>query len=141
MFELTRRPNRRSIFDFEDFDKNFETFFGPLSRESSFKPASEIVEKENEFLLSVDLPGVKKEDVTIDLHDNILKLSAQRKEEHNSEENGYLHSERFYGTYERSFRVPKNVSETDVQANLEDGILNIRLPKVESQEKRRIEIK
>jgi HSP20 family protein len=83
-------------------------------------------ETNTHYLMSFDLPGVKKEDVKIDLQENQLIVSGERKEETQGQGGS---RERFYGAFSRSFTLPQNVDASKVEANYENGVLQIALPK------------
>jgi HSP20 family protein len=109
-------------------DRMFEELFGePVSSQwesfasQDFTPAWDIAETDSHYLVSFDLPGVKKDDVKIDVRDNQLTISGERK--------GRGSRERFYGSFSRSFTLPANVNADKIEANYENGVLQIALPK------------
>lgn len=104
------------------------------------QPNFEVAETDQGYLVSVDLPGMKKEDVKVDLTENILTVSGERKYEHESKENGMVRSERSYGQFQRSFALPNSIDINKLEANLEDGVLRIALPKSEQAQPRSIAI-
>jgi len=95
------------------------------------------------YELEIDLPGVKKGDVSVDYSDGILTISGERKDEHEDKRKGYYLSERSYGSYHRSFRVPESVDPDRIAAHFSDGVLKVELPKTEEAQKttRRIDVK
>ncbi|MDR3608807.1 MAG: Hsp20/alpha crystallin family protein [Oligoflexia bacterium] len=97
----------------------------PRSEQAEFEPACDIEETDTQFLLNFDLPGVKKEDVKIDLNNNQLTVSGERKGD--VEKRGT--HERYYGAFYRSFTLPTNVETDKVQASYDNGVLQIALPK------------
>ena len=103
-------------------------------------PAVDVFEKDDAIELRVELPGIKAEDVEIDLTDNVLTLCGERKLEHEEEREGYRRIERSYGRFERSFTLPPNVSADDIQAEMSQGVLHLTLPKREAQRGRKIQI-
>ena len=123
---------RRDFFD--DFDKSLNDFFTPQLKR--LEPV-QMVEKEKFFQINVDLPGVKREDVDIEVNEDILTVHAERKNEFDTE--GVY--EKSYREFKRSFRIPKNVSQDGLEASLEDGVLRLTLPKASiSASPRKIEI-
>lgn len=136
---LTGRNNfwdMRSIFD-SFFDDSFPAaFFGPGN---SMK--ADIRETEKEYIIDAELPGVKKEDIKLDLRDDTLTISVERNEEINEERDNYIRKERRYGSFGRSFYV-ENVRHEDVTAKYNDGILTVNIPKAEAgkERKRKIDI-
>lgn len=116
-------------------------FFGDRrSRMEQLTPAVDVFEKDDAIELRVELPGIKAEDVEIDLTDNVLTLCGERKLEHEEEREGYRRIERSFGRFERSFTLPPNVSADDIQAEMSQGVLRLTLPKREEQRGRKIQI-
>jgi HSP20 family protein len=99
-----------------------------------FLPNVDVIEKDGAFELHVALPGLKKEDVELDIADNVLTLKGERKLKSEKEEGRYYSFETQYGTFKRSFKLPKNVDQTKVNASFQDGILKIDLLKIDEQE-------
>ena len=99
-----------------------------------FLPNVDVIEKEDAFELQVALPGLKKEDVELDIADNVLTMKGERKLKNEKEEGKYYSFETQYGVFKRSFKLPKNVDQTKVDASFEDGILKIDLLKIDEQE-------
>ncbi len=93
---------------------------------------TDIVEKDGEYKLTVDLPGFKKEDVKIDLEDNVLTITAESSSE-KEEKDGkkYIRRERYVGKQTRRMYVPDGTKEEDIKASFDNGVLNISIPKVE----------
>lgn len=126
------------------FDDFFEGFNRPVAKKNGRYAATassvmktDITEKEKSFELAIDLPGYKKEDVTAELKDGYLTITATRKvEEDNSDEKkGFVRRERFYGTSSRSFYVGEDMTQEDIKAKFADGVLNIIVPKLEAKPK------
>lgn len=109
---------------------NFFTddFFGSTSNHSM---ACDIYETENDYQLTMDLPGFKKEDLEMSLEDGYLNISAKRAEkvDENRVAGRYVRQERYHGTYQRSFYVGKELLEEDIKAAYQDGVLYINVPK------------
>lgn len=108
-------------------------------------PAVDVEEDSNAWLITADLPEVKKEDIRVALSDGILTLSGERRRESEEEDKDrkFHRVERVYGSYERSFRLPEGVEPAEVSAEFRDGVLKIRLPKgkVKQPEAHQIEVK
>ncbi len=104
-----------------------DSFF--TKRESNIMK-TDIIEKENNYVLRIDLPGYKKEDIKLELNDDYLTVSASATSESDdsNEKENYIHKERFYGKCSRSFYVG-NISEEDISASFKDGILSVTFPK------------
>jgi HSP20 family protein len=103
-------------------------------------PAMDLVESGDHFVLRADLPGIREEDVKIEVEDGTLTVSGERKAEHESKEDGYYRVERAFGSFSRSLTLPKGVDADAVSASFDRGVLEIRIPKPEESKPRRIEI-
>ncbi len=114
----------KSILDEFFGDAFIPTFF----TEQPMK--ADIRETEKEYLIEAEIPGVKKEDIKLELRDDILTLSVEHNEQVNEEKENYIRRERKYGSYSRSFRVG-NVRNDAVTAKYTDGILSVTIPKAE----------
>ena len=98
-------------------------------------PAVDMYIEGHEIVMKADLPGVKKEDLHLDLAENVLTLSGEKKMEETVEKRGIYRTERSYGSFERSFELPANVDYEKITATLKEGVLEIRIPKTEKAEK------
>jgi HSP20 family protein len=145
----TRTPVRYTPFAGMDTLRNdLERFFDNPFVESNFLPvmtwlpAVEIVEANNELVLTAELPGMKKEDVQISIENQVLTLTGEKKEELKEDEKDkkYHVFERSYGTFVRTFTLPRAIDATKVNAEFENGILKIHLPKTAEAKGRKIEI-
>lgn len=125
-----------------DFDRLVESFFQPTTTSTEFfQPSCDVQETKDHYLLSFDMPGVKKEDIKIDVQGNSLTISGERHREVKSENTeSTWHFERSYGKFERSFSLPSTVATEKIEAQYEDGVLNIALPKAEVAKGRTIQI-
>ncbi len=122
--------NRVSNYDpFKDME-NFEKHFFGTDRISSFK--TDIKDNGGEYLLEADLPGFKKEDINVNLENNYLTISAERKAENEEKDKKgrYIRCERSYGSFTRSFDV-SDVDTDKITASYEDGVLKLTMPKKE----------
>ncbi|HMV27523.1 Hsp20/alpha crystallin family protein [bacterium] len=108
---------------------------------TNWNPATDIVEGKDEYTVRIELPGVSKNDVKITIHDNVLTVQGEKKQESENKENNYHRVERSYGSFMRSFRLPSMVKGEKIDANYKDGILTIVLPKAEEAKTKEIEIK
>lgn len=111
----------------EDFDKNFfrssETYLA--------RPAVNVVEKEDGFVLEVAAPGLKKEDFRIKLDNQQLTISAELNSQSDEKKERYIRREFWFGSFERSFSLPKTINLDQIRADYNEGILRISLPKKE----------
>src|SRR4051794_18030630 len=103
-------------------------------------PAMDLVETEDHFVLRADLPGLAEEDVTIEVEDNVLTVSGERKAERETTKEGYHRVERAFGSFSRSLTLPEGVDAEAVNANFDRGVLEIRIPKPEQRKPRKISI-
>ena len=108
---------------------------------TTFAPRANIEESESAFMLAFDLPGVKKEDVKIDVHGRVFTLTGERKHEAKKDDGGFRRYECVAGKFSRSFTLPEGVDATKVEAALADGVLRVVVPKLEAEKPRTIAIK
>ena len=106
-----------------------------------WSPAVDIYETNDEIVLKAELPGLRKEDVSIEVTDNSLILSGERMFEKDIREENYHRIERSYGSFSRTFSLPTTVDQDGVNAKFIDGILEIHIPKAEKTKAKVIEIK
>lgn len=121
----------------------FEDRWPSLNVEMSVgTPKVNIAENDTEVEITADLPGMRAEDVNIEIHDGVLLLSGEHSTESKDEDKKkkYYRYERSYGSFARSFVLPSAVDEDAIEANMKDGVLSVKLPKIK-QEKRKIEVK
>lgn len=110
----------------------------PSKTAENFLPVCDVKENESSYSFHIDLPGLKKEDIQIDLADNRLTISGERKTETTSEnEKGHI-IERVFGKFQRSFDLPKNIDSENVIAKYENGVLNLEIPKSQETKNKKI---
>ena len=128
--------------DFDIFGGFFDdSFFNESKNREIMK--TDIKEGENEYTLEIEMPGIKKENVKIELSKGYITISAENNNEVEEKEKNYIRKERRYGSFTRSFYVGDKVEMNDINASMDNGILSITVPKEESEEpeKKYIEIK
>ena len=108
---------------------------------SKWSPPVDIAEKDTEYVVKVELPGVAKDDVKISTVDNVLTIRGEKKEEKESKGSNYHRVERAYGSFQRSFTLPTTVKSDRIEASFKDGMLTITLPKAEEAKPKMIEVK
>ena len=108
---------------------------------SSWTPAADIAEMENEYLVKLELPGVSKDDVSITVESNILTIRGEKKFEKDEKKDNFHRIERTYGSFERSFTLPSTIRTDKIDAAYKDGILTVTLPKAEEAKSKQIEVK
>ncbi len=121
----------------------FENKMIPAAQaENIWMPAVNEKEDEKAYYVEIDLPGVKKEDINIEVKDNVITVSGERKFKKTEEDKGYKRVESFFGKFERSFTLPADADAEKIEAKVEDGVLLITIPKVEQKENvKKIEVK
>lgn len=132
LFSIQREMNRL----FDTFARSDEGTSGL----SMWTPAVDVAERDDEYLVRLELPGVQKEDVKITIENNVLSIRGEKKREENTNENDYRRIERSYGTFVRSFTLPMAVRADKIEAKAQDGILTVRLPKAEEARPKQIEV-
>jgi len=126
--------NRSSLTgpSLDDFIEKF--FYGWPSferdTESAWSPRVDIHETDTDILIDVELPGIDKKDITVEVKDNTLSVSGERTYEKNDEKCNCRRVERHYGKFERSFGLPETVERDKVEADYDNGVLHLTLPKV-----------
>ncbi|HEX2930190.1 MAG TPA: Hsp20/alpha crystallin family protein [Candidatus Binatia bacterium] len=123
----------------------FADVFGGTHRTSPLQndlwyPKVDIAESKDEYLIKAEVPGMKKEDFSLEVKDNVLTLSGERKAEQAVDGVEYRRVERVAGKFVRSFTLPELVKHDAIKANYQDGVLEIHVPKAEAAKPKRIEI-
>lgn len=145
---LTLRPRGglrqgRSAWDLQDeFNRFFEEFgFGSAVAEEDYTLAMDIRETDEAYIVEADVPGIKKEDIKIEVNDDVLTIKGERKDEHEEKKKDYHRIERQYGSFRRSVSIPGGIKHDAVEAKFDDGVLRVTLPKREDAKPRQIEVK
>ncbi|MCO5380727.1 MAG: Hsp20/alpha crystallin family protein [Methanosarcina sp.] len=128
-FEEIRKTQERLNQLFEDFMPMEEWGGGKV-----YTPAIDIKDEEDKLVVTTDLPGINKEDVEINLKEDMLEISAKSGKEKETEEEGYVRRERAYTRFYRTVRLPTSVKEEGSTAKIENGVLTITLPKMKLEE-------
>jgi len=108
---------------------------------SNWTPAVDIVEDNDAFVVTADLPGLTKRDISINIKENMLTVSGERKSEIKDEKRNYCRTERRYGVFKRSFQLTDKVIADKISATFKDGVLTVNIPKAEEVKPKEIEIK
>ena len=130
----------------DDFDNLFQGFFRPMQwmeeeARQGLAPRLDVVERENEFVVQAEMPGIARDDIEVTLENGILTISGEcRNEKEESNGGRLIRQERQYGKYVRSLRLGKDVDEKKVKANYKDGILELTLPKSEEVKPKKINV-
>jgi HSP20 family protein len=149
--EKRRESEELDIYrPFEEMHKVMDKFFEEFPKiwpatisNEMFTPAVDISETDKSYEFEIELPGMKREDVQIEVSDGILTVSGEKREEKKEDKKGYRKIERSYGKFERSFSLPADVDDKNISAKFENGLLNISIQKSPEAKsaKRKIEIK
>lgn len=129
-----------------EMNRVFDGFFGrgagsaPVAGRR-WVPAMDLVETDDSLVLRADLPGVKREQIEIEVKDGVLTVSGERRSESEDRREGYHRVERSFGRFSRSLGLPKGVSADSVSASFEDGVLEVTMPKPVEVQPTRIEVK
>jgi HSP20 family protein len=121
-------------------DELYRRFDGNGGR-GGYRPLVDIFEDKESIQLRVDVPGVRKEDLHVNVERNLLTVSGERKLEQEERRDGYHRVERAYGTFSRSFSLPDTVDSENILAEMREGVLTLKLPKRNELKTRKIEIK
>jgi HSP20 family protein len=133
----------------DEMDRMFENFgfgrrwaqpFGRETRADLWAPDVEVVQKNNELMIRADLPGLKKEDISIDITDTEICIQGERKHEREQEHEGYYRSERGYGSFCRVIPLPEGTITDQAKASFKDGVLEVTMPAPPASRGRRLEI-
>ena len=127
--------NLRSVFN-----DLFEDHVGVQSGRTEWYPAVDVLESKDSYLIHAELPGMKKEDINVEVRDGTLILSGERKSETPAEGVEYRRAERITAKFWRSFVLPETAKQDGIEASYKNGILEIRVPKMEEAKPRQIEI-
>ena len=135
---LVRYSKPRNVFPNlinEFFNDDF--FMGGRLMENSFVPSANVKENSKAFVIELSAPGFNKKDINIEVDDKMLKIYSEIKNEVENKDESIIKREFHYNSVERSFQLPENVNADNIKANYNDGILNIEIPKMEKEEKKK----
>lgn len=138
--------------ELEEMEKRLSTLFGrpPMSGGSEKKeaisvtewsPLVDITEDDKEYVVKAEIPEMKKEDIKINVHDDVLTVSGERRYEKDEKGKKFHRVERAYGSFMRSFALPEDADGSKISAEYKDGMLKVHLPKSEQAQKKAIEVK
>lgn len=129
-----------------DFDHIFSNFFPTLGTDSdnseavSWHPRIDVIETTEAYELSLDVPGVNKDDIQINFHEGVLSISGERMSKELSETDNVVRFERQSGRFYRSFTLPNKINAKKIEANFENGVLVVKVPKLEETKPQKIKI-
>ena len=153
--EVVKAEPARAVSPFEEMEKRFEellrrpfSMFGPswfpavrMPEMGEVSAKVDIFEDGNDVVVKAELPGMKKDDITVNLTDNVVTVSGEKKKEEKVEKKDYYRVERSYGSFCRTFSLPKEVQSDKAKASFKDGVLEVRVPKTEEAVKKEKKIK
>ncbi len=131
----------------EDMNRLFDLSLARLPRQLEdianveWVPAVDVIDEKDKLRIKADLPGIKKEDVEINIEDGVLSIKGERQNEKEEKNKNYYRRECFYGVFERSISLPAEVDIGKAEANYKDGVLEIILPKKEESKPKQIKVK
>lgn len=141
---IVRWRPMRDIFAVQDeMNRMFDSFWGDRASDDDgmLMPPVDVTEKNDKFTVSVELPGLKKEDIKLSLQNNVLTISGSKKRESETKDDRFHRIERSFGTFCRTVNLASTVDASRIDADFEHGILTVDLPKVEEARPREIAIK
>ena len=140
------RPARDLFRVSQQMNNIFDDFFYPGRRMANFErswnwnPAVDIYEDDQNIYLKVEIPGVEKDSIFVDVKDRVLTLKGERTSENEVKEDQYFRRELSYGSFERAFTLPEAVSTDDIKAEYKDGVLKVTVPKPEETQPKQITV-
>jgi HSP20 family protein len=126
-----------------DISRVFDAFFGGRPANGvapRWMPAMDLAETDEHLVLRADLPGLEEKDVSIEIKDDVLTVSGERKAEQEERKDGYHRVERAYGRFSRSLALPQGVDPDQVKAGFDRGVLEVRIPKPAERKPHRVQI-
>ncbi|HTX17537.1 MAG TPA: Hsp20/alpha crystallin family protein [Bacteroidota bacterium] len=133
---LQREMNRA----FDDFFRG-DLFDTKALSAQPWSPAIDVSETKDSYVIHAELPGVKKDEVKITMHENLITIKGEKKSEEEKKGENYHRIERSYGSFERSFTLPGSVKGDAVEASYKDGVLTVMLPKTEESKEKVVDVK
>ena len=126
---------------FSEMWHGWPSLFDSETRRPLLRPAMDVVENDREVAIRIDLPGIKPDDVKVEIEDNVLTVSGEVGDTIEKEGDRYHYRERTYGSFQRSLRLPGTVDTDKVDASFDNGVLNVVLPKLPQAQPKQITIK
>lgn len=145
--ELMRWNPRRELFGLHNsINRMFDNFISPTVRSDEalsvwgWNPVVDIYENEENIVITAELPGVDKKDMTVDVKGKVLTLKGERSTDNEVKEDNYYRQERCYGKFERCFTLPVEIDPEKIKADYKDGVLKIDIPKAEESKPKQVMI-
>lgn len=145
---LEPRPARELTSLQSEVNRLFSSFFEPSAARSASAPAAsrgwypamDVVERDDHYVLRADLPGVREEDISVELDGDVLAVSGRREAEHDEQREGFSRIERVTGEFTRALTLPEGVDADKIEASYDRGVLEVRVPKPEQAQPRKVAI-
>jgi HSP20 family protein len=131
----------RAFQAFQPWEQGFASLARAANPGAHFNPAVDIVEQHDAYLVKAELPGVAPENIDVQVEDGVLTVRGERKHESEQSRGGYRRVERSYGTFSRSFVLPKGTNAEAIAAQVDSGVLTISIPKPAPTSARKVEVK
>ena len=132
----------RPFAELEDLRGRIDRMFSELQNGETRKwgIALDVIERDDKYVLRADVPGIKPDEVKIEVEDDVLTVSAEHEESEEETKDNYLCRERRYGSFSRSVRLPDGVTADQVEATCKDGVLEVSFPKPQKEERKAVTI-
>lgn len=134
----------RPFSDFAELRHRLDQAFRDLSegaQHGGWTPSVDLVKRDDHLVLRADLPGIKPDEVKIEVEGDVLTVSGEHREEKKEEKEHYVRRERRFGSFSRSMILPRGVQADDIEAKCEDGVLEVTIPAPKGEEKQKVEVK
>ena len=130
----------RPFADLEDVRGRIDRMFGEMANvgERQWNLALDVVDRDDRYVVRADLPGLKPEEVKIEVEDDVLTISAEHEESEEEEKDDYVRRERRYGAFSRSMNLPKGVTADQIEATTKDGVVEVSIPKPKEEERKAV---
>lgn len=133
----------RPFSDFVELRHRLDQAFRDLSdgAQHGWTPSVDLVRRDDSLVLRADIPGIKPDEVKIEIDDDVLTVSGEHSEESEEKKGQYMRRERRYGSFSRSMVLPRGVKAEDIEATTENGVLEVTIPMPQAEQKQKVEIK
>ena len=150
--EVRRKNNGmtpwRPLIELEDMERRFEDIFGRswpslwsrLPEGKAWLPSIDVFEKDGNFVLKAELPGMKEEDIDVSVDGDMLNIKGEKKTESEVKEEDYYQSERTYGSFFRAIPIPSTIDSSKITAEYEDGVLQVMMPKMAGAKPKKVAV-
>ncbi|MEM9624052.1 MAG: Hsp20/alpha crystallin family protein [Pseudomonadota bacterium] len=133
----------KSLGLFDDFYQPFGSFFAaPARRDTqSWLPAVDITKQDGNYLIEMEVPGFKPDEIEVEAHDQVLTIQGSRSSESEKTQDNYVHRERRVGRFVRRFNLPAGVDGSAISAQVKDGVLHLTVPSAQAESPQKIAVK